>query len=237
MRRTALPVPGTIDLSASMMCADPGALALEAARLAEAGIDSFHFDIMDGHFVPNLALSFASLAALRPVVALPFAAHLMVEKPENYLDELADVGADLCIFHVEASRYPRRLMRAIADAGMAPGIAINPATPISALDTVADIACVMVMSVEPGFAGAELVPGGPARVRGVRALCGSDTVIGVDGHIDPATAESLRIAGADLFVCGTKSIFRDDRSTEGYATRIGALRLRLDSAKVEHLHG
>lgn len=237
MLRRALPASGMIDLSASMMCADPGALTLEAIRLAEAGIDSFHFDIMDGHFVPNLALSLASIAALRPVATLPFTAHLMVERPQDYLDDLAEAGADLCLFHIEACSYPRRLTRAIANAGMTPGVAINPATPITALDSIADIACVMIMSVEPGFAGAEFITSSPERVRAVRTLCGLDTVIGVDGHIDAPTAKNLQSAGAGLFVCGTKSIFRNERSTEGYRTRIDALRCHLGATKMECLHG
>ena len=152
-----------------MMCAHLDELGVELQRLERAGIDSLHFDIMDGHFVPNLALACSSLAALRPLTRRPFTAHFMVDNPEDYVNEAAAAGADTFVFHIEACRYPRRLARAIASAGMVPGVAISPSTAITTLETVADIPCVLVMNVEPGFAGADLIAISPARVRAVRA--------------------------------------------------------------------
>jgi ribulose-phosphate 3-epimerase len=237
MTRNALPAAGHIDLSASMMCAHLDELGAELLRLERAGIDSFHFDIMDGHFVPNLALALSSLAALRPLTELPFTAHLMVDNPEDYVEDAAAAGADAFVFHIEACRYPRRLVRHIAAARMLPGVAISPATVIGAIESIADIPYVLVMSVEPGFAGADLIVTSPSRVRAVRGLCGPNAVIGVDGHIDIATAESLHDAGAQVLVCGTKSVFSKDHTTESYAAEIQALQSRLASNHEVPAHG
>jgi ribulose-phosphate 3-epimerase len=236
MSRNALPTPGRIDLSASMMCAHLDELGVELQRLERAGIDSLHFDIMDGHFVPNLALACSSLAALRPLTGRPFTAHFMVDNPEGYVNEAAAAGADTFVFHIEACRYPRRLARAIASTGMVPGVAISPSTAITTLETVADIPCVLIMNVEPGFAGADLIAISPARVRAVRALCGPDTVIGADGHIDLPTAEALHDAGAQMLVCGTRSVFSKQHTIEAYASAIDALRGQLADMRREPAH-
>jgi ribulose-phosphate 3-epimerase len=213
-----------------MMCANLAELGTELARLDQAGIDSFHFDIMDGHFVPNLALSPAILAGLRPLTKRPFVAHLMVSNPGAYVEALAGVGADACIFHVEACPYPRRMMRAIAESGMVPGVAISPATSVAALQSIADIAFVLVMTVEPGFAGADWIAGSPGRVRDIRQLCGSHTAIAVDGHVSLATAPVLRGEGADMFACGSSSIFAKDHTVDSYRSAVDALRNRLQTA-------
>jgi ribulose-phosphate 3-epimerase len=212
-----------------MMCANLGELGAELARLKEAEVDSFHFDIMDGHFVPNLALTPEIVAALRQLTKRPFIAHLMVENPTDYVKAVAGAGADIFVFHIEASRYPRRMMGEVRAAGMVPGIAISPATSVTALTSVADVPCILVMSVEPGFAGADWIAGSPERVRSVRAVCGSETRIIVDGHIDLETAPALRAAGADMFVGGTKSIFAGDHTVEDYRVNVRALRQRLAS--------
>ena len=210
-----------------MMCANLGELGVELARLEESGVDSFHFDIMDGHFVPNMALTPEFLAALRPLTARPFIAHLMVEDPTDYLGRLAAGGADVFVFHIEACPYPRRMIGEVVEAGMVPGVAINPATAISALESVVDVPCVLVMSVEPGFAGGDWIARSPDRVRSVRAACGPDATIIVDGHIDLETAPVLRAAGADMFVGGTRSIFCGKHTVEDYRLNVGALRQRL----------
>jgi ribulose-phosphate 3-epimerase len=223
---------GTIDLSASMMCANPEELGAELARIETAGIDSFHFDIMDGHFVPNLAMAPATIAALRPLSKRPFVAHVMVDEPEPYVRPMAAAGADTFIAHIEACAFPRRLLREIAGARMRPGIAVNPATSLDALQSIVDVAsCILVMSVEPGFAGSEWMPASPERVRAVRALCPPHTVIAVDGHIDLDTAPALRRAGADVFVCGTKSIFLGEHTVRNYRAQLKRLRKSLTAVR------
>jgi ribulose-phosphate 3-epimerase len=194
-------------LSPSLMCARLGHLEAEVERLERAGVGSMHFDVMDGHFVPNLGLSADTVRAVRETSQLPFHVHAMVEDPHRYTDMFARAGADLFIFHLEAARHPLRLMEASGDAGMMAGVAINPATPIEHLRPLLPLQSVLVMTVEPGFAGADFIPGSPERVARARGLCGPTTQIIVDGHIDEQTAPKLAESGADIFVCGTASIF------------------------------
>jgi ribulose-phosphate 3-epimerase len=210
--------------SASLMCARLDRLGEEVTALVEAGIDSFHIDVMDGHFVPNLALTADVVAAIRPLTQLPLEVHLMVEEPGAYVDSMAAAGCDAFIFHMEATRYPRRLMGQVRAGGMRPGVALNPATPVAVLETVADVDLVQVMSVEPGFAGQDWIASSPARVRAIRELCGPRTSILVDGHIDPKTAPLLASAGADAFVCGTGSVFRDGHNLAAYAAALTTMR-------------
>ena len=223
-KRADAATPATYDLSASVMCAKLGELSAEVSHLEQAGVNSFHFDVMDGHFVPNLALSAAMIAALRPVSKLRFVAHLMVEDPAAFIGPMALAGCDDFVFHIEASRYPRRVKSEIEDSGMVPGIAINPATSISALESVTDMPSVTIMTVEPGFAGQAFIATSPERVHKIRMLFGDSAVIFADGHINPATARPLAEAGATGFVCGTKSLFRGAHEVSAYAQALEALR-------------
>jgi ribulose-phosphate 3-epimerase len=212
------------EFSASLMCASLDRLGEEVAALEEAGIDSFHVDVMDGHFVPNLALTADVVGAIRPLTRLPIQVHLMVENPGAYVEGMAVAGCDELVFHLESTRYPRRLLATIRDAGMRAGVAINPATPVAALESVSDADLVQVMSVEPGFAGQEWMTSSPERVRAVRSLCAPPTSIVVDGHIDIRTAPLLAAAGATTFVCGTGSVFRDGHNTAAYAQAVKTMR-------------
>jgi len=223
-------MPGKFDLSASMMCAKLGELSAEVGRLEQAGVDSFHFDVMDGHFVPNLALSPATIAALRPASKLRFVAHLMVEDPAAFIRPMALAGCDEFVFHIEASRYPRRIKNEIEDSGMVAGIAINPATSISALESVADLPSATIMTVEPGFAGQDFIATSPERVNKARMLFGDSALIAADGHINPTTARLLAAAGANGFVCGTKSLFQSDHEVSVYAQALKALRAALSDS-------
>jgi ribulose-phosphate 3-epimerase len=215
------------DLSASMMCADMRELGAETARLERSGIDSFHFDVMDGHFVPNLALSADIVAALRPLSKLKFVVHLMVDEPSAFIVPMAKAGCDELVFHIEATRRPQRLKAEIESLGMTAGIAISPATTISALESVKDIAALTIMTVEPGFAGQAFVTNSPERVERIRALLGPGPRICADGHIDLVTAPLLAAAGTNAFVCGTKSIFRGAHEALAYAEAVSALRSAL----------
>jgi ribulose-phosphate 3-epimerase len=217
----------TVDLSPSLACARQERLGVEVAELVRAGADSFHLDLMDGHFVPNLGFSPDIVAALRPLSPRPFHVHLMVEHPDAYVDRIAQAGCDTFIFHIEACRYPRRLMERITHAGMQPGVSINPGTPISFLESVREIKFVQLMTVEPGFAGQAWVPTSPARVAAIRDLCGPDVVVSVDGNIDHRTAPPLAAAGASVFVCGTSSLFRGNADAASYASALNSLRQSL----------
>ena len=209
-----------LDLSASIMCASLVRMEEEIHALESAGIDSIHIDIMDGHFVPNLTFGVDMVTAIRPLTTLPLHVHLMVSHPGAMVDPLARAGADVCIFHLEAERYPYRLIERISALRMSPGIALNPATPI---DMVSGIWApyVLVMTVEPGFAGQRWLAQSAERVRRAREVVREDTVIGVDGNVSEENACIARSAGASLFVCGTSVLFGSGRD---YVTALFELR-------------
>ncbi len=212
------------ELSASLMCAELGRLNAEVSELERAGVDSFHFDVMDGHFAPNLALTPDIVAALRPLSQRPFCTHAMVENPEMWVERLADAGTNVFIFHIEATRYPRRLMKKIRDHGMTPGIAINPGTPVETLQSVADVGYVLVMTVEPGYAGQDWIATSPVKVRAVAQVCQAGTSIAVDGHVDRVTAPLLGEAGANVFVCGTGALFGGRHVASDYKVSLDVMR-------------
>jgi ribulose-phosphate 3-epimerase len=194
------------DFSASLMCANLGSLSEEVRALECAGVTSHHVDIMDGHFVPNLTLGPDSIAAIAAAASVPVHAHMMVEHPELYVHQCAAAGVDVYIFHIEATRYPVRLTAFIASAGMVPAVAINPATPLAIVKEL-DAAFVLIMTVEPGFAGQLWLPQSQQRVKEAGRLVRPDVAIGVDGNVSPERAAEAYEAGATLFVCGTSSLF------------------------------
>lgn len=203
---------GAVRISASLMCANQAALGVECQRLAEAGVHMLHFDIMDGHFVPNLAMSPAQIAALRDVVSLPFDVHLMVDTPEAYVDALAVSGADLVCFHLEACKQPLHLIERLVAIGLTPGIALHPRTPLDLVsdDVLRELKYTMIMGVDPGFAGQPFLVDTPVRVGHLAVRLEQmalRTPIMVDGHINAETASTLAEAGATLFVAGSSALF------------------------------
>ena len=193
-------------VSASIMCGRLGALAADIRELEQADVDSIHIDVMDGHFVPNLTFGPDVVRAIRDSTRLPLHVHMMVTNPEDHVDRFAEAGADLFLFHIEASRYPIRLMEQIVRAGMRPGISVNPSTPLSFLRDI-QAPLVLLMSVEPGFAGQRWVPATAGRVARTRDLVAPDTAVGVDGNLTTANVSLASQAGATLFVSGTSSLF------------------------------
>jgi len=216
-------------LSASLMCARLDRLADEVGRLERAGVDAFHLDVMDGHFVPNLALSPDVIGAVRPLTGLPFEVHLMVDDPGRYLPALQGAGANLIFFHVETSRYALRLRDEIEAAGMRAGAAFSVGTPLPELPELYELEDLLVMAVEPGFAAQQWIPSTTGRVARVRGLASPSSRITVDGGIGPDTIGHLRRAGADSFVCGSTGLFRADATD--YATALDELRQRLIAAE------
>lgn len=216
---------GSVQLAASLMCARLTELGREMDRLELAGIDAWHIDIMDAHFVPNLALSPDIVRAIRPMTVLPIHAHLMVDAPEAQLAALADGGTDVVFFHIESTRHPLRLAGRIAERGMTPGIAINPATPLPDLPELLGLPHILLMAVEPGFAGQAWVPSSVDRVQRLRATAGQTTQIHVDGHIDSATLGTMWRAGATGFVCGSSGLFTGPNAD--YGAELARLRAAL----------
>jgi ribulose-phosphate 3-epimerase len=190
-----------------MMCADFARLGEQIKALEEAGCDRLHWDVMDGHFVPNLTFGALVLESARGLTKLPFDAHLMVTHPARWLDQFIAAGANSIIFHVEAVRDRASMVGEIRKRGAGAGISINPATPVEALESVIrDIDLVLMMSVNPGFAGQKFVRGSVGRVRRMRALIertGSRAKIQIDGGIRETNIGALWRAGVDCAVLGS----------------------------------
>jgi ribulose-phosphate 3-epimerase len=207
-----------------MMCARLDQMAAEIGRLESAGIDSYHFDVMDGHFVPSLGFSSDAIGALRPHTKLPFHVHAMVENPEAFLDAMARAGCDLYVFHLEATRYPRRMVDRVHDAGMKCGIAVSPGTPLDYLNEGHGAEQVLVMGVEPGFAAQRFFADTPQRIGEIRKRISPTVEVGLDGHVTADTSLASLAAGASLFVCGTSVLFA---RPGGYASNLQRLRSAL----------
>ncbi len=201
----------SVVLSASVMCADFKKLPEIFRALDAGGVDRFHFDIMDGHFVPNLALSPLIMGMTRDLTKTPFEAHLMVERPELFVEMTAQAGAELIIVHAEATIALRRVIGQIRKAGCRAGVAINPTTPPDMLQYVLpDVSNVLLMTVDAGFAGQPFTPTVVEKIRQVREMI-NDARLGieieVDGGINAATIPDCVRAGARVLVLGSTGLF------------------------------
>lgn len=198
-------------LAASLLAADFAHLARDVARV-EAAVDLLHLDVMDGHFVPNLTFGPPVANALRAHTRLPFAIHLMIERPARYAREFRVGPQDSLTFHVEAADGPEESLRAIRSLGCKVGISSRPGTPLEAiLPYLEAVDLVLVMSVEPGFGGQAFLPSALDRVRALRREIGDRAVeIAVDGGIGPGNVRSVVEAGADVVVAGTAIFGQED---------------------------
>lgn len=194
-------------IAPSILSADFANLARDIQLVEKAGADYIHVDVMDGHFVPNITIGPAVVAAIRPVTKLPLDCHLMIEKPENYIPDFAKAGADIINVHVEATPHIHRALQMIKNANVKAGVTINPGTPVAAIQHVLQMAdLVLVMTVNPGFGGQAFIPEAVEKVKELKALkeeFGYHYEIEVDGGIVPETAKICQAAGADIFVAGS----------------------------------
>lgn len=209
------------------MCANLGNLAEDVRQLDRAEVDFYHFDIMDGHFVPNLTLGPDLIRALRPHTAKPFDVHLMVEEPERWIDGIAAAGANMIAVHAETRTHLQRTLQRIRSHGLQAGVALNPSTPLCHLDYVMDIVdYVCVMTVNPGFAGQTFIPSTLRKIENLKdkiVRANADISIEVDGNIGNAVIPEVVGRGADMLVCGTSSIFMPGRSLEHTVAQVKRL--------------
>lgn len=190
-------------LAASLLGADPGNLERDTRAVLDAGVTTLHIDAMDGHFAPNIAFGPDTVARLRPLTDAVFDVHLMLNEFDRYIERYIEAGADWLTIHLEAGLHHHRHLTRIRDAGLKAGLALNPGTPVEAIDDLQDVIDVLlIMSVNPGYAGSTFIPRAVEKVARADALRdrGGDFLISVDGGVGVANIAHLAEAGADIFV-------------------------------------
>jgi ribulose-phosphate 3-epimerase len=193
-------------IAPSLLSADFAALAEDIAKVERGGADLLHVDVMDGHFVPNLSMGPPIVRAIRRVASVPLDVHLMLDNPDEHLKAFIDAGAACITVHVEVLPHLHRTLQYLHGAGIKAGVAINPSTPVVALQEIAaDVDQVLIMSVNPGFGGQTFIPRSESKIRAVRALldaAGNAAPVSVDGGVDQTNAQRIAAAGAGILVAG-----------------------------------
>lgn len=196
----------TIKLAPSILSADFSALGNAVKAVERGGADLIHVDVMDGHFVPNITIGPTVVQALKRVAKVPLDVHLMISKPDAYIESFAKAGADMISVHVEVLPHLHRTIRAIKQLGISAGVVLNPSTPVSALEEVAEeVDYVLIMSVNPGFGGQEFIPRSELKIKATRTLLdrlGSHAAIEIDGGIGKHNIGKVVSAGTDIVVAG-----------------------------------
>jgi len=212
-------------IAPSILSADFSKLGAEIEAIEAAGADWIHVDVMDGHFVPNITIGPAVVKALRPHGKKPFDVHLMIAPVDPYIEAFAQAGADHITVHPEAGPHIHRTLQLIRSLGKAPGVVLNPGTPIDAIDNLMDLVdVILIMSVNPGFGGQSFIDSQLRKIEAARKRIdqtGRAIALQVDGGINPQTARLAVAAGATVLVAGTAA-FQGGPSR--YAANIAALK-------------
>ncbi|MBU0554220.1 ribulose-phosphate 3-epimerase [Myxococcota bacterium] len=196
-----------IKIAPSILSADFGRLAEEVAAVTAAGADWIHLDVMDGHFVPNLTFGPAIVKAIRGASALPFDAHLMIARPDDFIDAFRAAGADSITVHAESTPHLHRSLSRVRASGARVGVSLNPHTPLSALEYVLDeVDLVLLMTVNPGFGGQSFIQAVRPKIRALREMISRRHLsvdIQVDGGVKPANVDQVIGDGANVLVAGS----------------------------------
>ena len=189
-------------IAPSMLSADFSKLGDEAKRMQGSGADILHIDVMDGHFVPNITIGPVVVEHIKKCVKIPLDVHLMISEPDKYYKQFITAGADIVTFHIEASPNPVKLINEIKKAGARPGLVINPPTPFADLKPYSkDVDFILIMSVNPGFAGQKFIDSVLSKVKELRKIYDKD--IEIDGGINYETAKLAIDAGVNVLVAGS----------------------------------
>ncbi len=214
----------------SLLAADFSNLAKDVSAVDKCGADGLHCDIMDGHFVPNITFGPLVVRAIRPHASLPFYVHLMIERPEDYIEAFAEAGANEITVHAEACMHLHRIIQRVKGLGIRAGVALNPSSPLCLVENViGDINVLLIMTVNPGFGGQAFIENMLPKIERARCMAeeaGVDLDIAVDGGIDTYTAPKVVKAGANVLIAGT-SVFDNGTSVKEACS---ALRLAAETA-------